>query len=155
MPKALKLLFVLADGGRARLVMRSSAGDYAVVKALDGTPSLDEARAAARGAAQSVVFESASNASHGLRGKGLVDHAKAAFTAQVAKVAADEARRQGVAGVVLVAPSRTLRLLRERMGVASPILGCLARDLGKTPAHDLGRWLSPLELTAQAMARAA
>ncbi|MBS0297102.1 MAG: host attachment protein [Proteobacteria bacterium] len=155
MPKTLKLLFVLADGGRARFVMRSGAGDYAVVKALDGTPALTAARAASRGATPGVVFESATAAPHGLRPKGVVQQAKAVFAAEVAGAAEREARRQGAAGLVLVAPARTLSLLRTHLGAASPVLASLAKDLGKTPAHELGRWLNSLELSAQAIARAA
>jgi hypothetical protein len=44
---------------------------------------------------------------------------------------------------------RFLKLLKAGLAGAPPVLGSVAKNLVKTPDHELADWLTPLDLNAQ------
>ena len=97
-----------------------------------------------RGITQAEVA-SATGASHTTSLEDPYRQAKAAFAAGVADAAVRALRRRGEDALILVAPARTLEVLRDAIGAAAPVADTLDRDLTKAPDIELERWLAPLE----------
>ncbi len=105
-----KLLFVLTDGGHARLVERSpETGHF-------------------------VTLEEIGNHDTNPR------HDKTVFVAQVAKRANEVVRQQMLEGVVLAAPQRLIGPLRDAFMQGPAVVEAVAKDLTKVADHDLGAW---------------
>jgi protein required for attachment to host cells len=138
-----KLLFVLADGGRARFVRYSPVTDAFVTEAeADHTGELNALRAKRRGETKISTFVGASPHRRGGGEDNHLRHAKEAFAAQVAGVAAEMVREQGLEGVIIVAPARLTGALRASLDHQAPVKGVLTKNLTKTPDHALKEWLS-------------
>ena len=135
-----KVLFLIADGGRARLVQRSAeTGGYVTLKELS-------APRARRSGEKVAVFQSfgfgrsTTEPSPDARARSNAD-----FLKEVGRLATDTAAAGGCDGLVLVAPARLMKTLRLSVkGVT--VIGELAKDLTKTPNHELAGWLRPAEL---------
>jgi hypothetical protein len=133
----LATLFVLADGGRARLVQRSrETGAFVTVEELTGDPR-PPVHAGPRGRS----FQSGSPLRHALNREGADRPAKQAFIARVARRAAQVCAAKGIRRVWIAAPPRLTGALRERLAVCGLDVVVLRKDLTKTPDHALGRWL--------------
>ena len=136
------LLFLLADGGRARFVRYSSLTDSFVTEAeADHTDQLNALRAKRRGATKVSTFVGASAHRRGSGDEDHLRHAKQAFAAQVAGVAAKMVHAQSLDGVVIVAPARLTSVLRASFDRSVPVKGVLVKDLTKVPDHGLRQWL--------------
>lgn len=105
-----KLLFVLTDGGRARLVERSAETGHFVTEEEIGNHDTDPR------------------------------HDKLAFVAQVARRAAEVVRGKGLEGVVLAAPQRLIGPLRNAFNHGPAVVEAMAKDLTKVADHDLSAW---------------
>jgi protein required for attachment to host cells len=146
-----KLLYVLSDGGRARLVGYDRAHQaYVTLTESDNSEPLQNARAASQGRAltqsrqrsgsPSVVGEIQSDARL----------AKQAFMGRVADLAVDRQRADGFDAIVVAAPPRLINELRRQAtsrGMA--VAAAVAKDLTKTPDNELGAWFNHIpSLTA-------
>lgn len=149
MPQSRRPLFVLADGGRARLVERVAAtGALRTFHELDGARRLAAVRREARSSPGVRSIQSATGAGHTTGGEAPYRQAKAAFAGEAVLAACEEAKARGSVGLVLVAPAPILAAMRAATPPSVSILGMLAKDLTKTPDHDLDHWLGPLERAA-------
>ncbi len=148
MRKQPKLIYLVADGAKARLVARSpETGDYHTLRELDGSEPLAEARVRVRGAAQGRSFESSGRARHAVgRDEAIYQRVKAAFAAKAAQALQEETANGGWDGVVLVASERLLPQLRRRLKPCVAVRGEVAKDLTKVPDHALAEWLDALPL---------
>jgi len=139
----LQIQFVIADSSRARWVNRSkTADDFITAKELHAEPLIT-------GDPQGVVFEASSGQRFNVQ-EG--DEAAKKHHAVFARQVADALNAQAAAGaferLALVAPTRTLSAITEHLNGAAKakLVNTLAKDLTKTPDHELGHWLRPLEL---------
>ena len=136
-----KILFVLADGGRARLVEQSAdTGAYVTLTEM-------AAPRPRRSGVKVAVFQSFGH------GRSTTEpspdapaRSDAAFLKDVGRLAVETATETGCEGVVLVAPARLMSSLRRSVKGAT-VIGELAKDLTKTPNYELGEWLRPTELS--------
>ena len=141
-----RALFVLADGGRARFVERDpETRAFRTVQEIDGAGPLAEAREERRRNPAVRSVQSATGASHTTGVEDPYRRAKAGFAAQVAAAAVRTLGSRGEHALILVAPARTLKVLKDAVGAAAPIAETLARDLTKAADSELERWLAPLE----------
>lgn len=149
MPQSRRPLFVLADGGRARIVERvADTGALRTFRELDGEDRLAAVRREARSNPGVRSIQSATGAGHTTGREAPYRRAKAAFAGEVVRAACEEARSRGSDGLILVAPTPILLAMRRAAPPSVPILSMLAKDLAKTPDHDLDDWLAALERTA-------
>ena len=149
-----KLLYVLADGAHARFVEQSAETKaFVTVHRMDGTRRLEILRAEQRDEQVGRSFESGSAARHGVGREDAYRRAKEAFAADVAKTLRTLLAQTSPEGVVLVAPPRLLRVLRDGLGSSPPIVAELGKDLTKATDHELGQWLLPLSLAPLGQAR--
>jgi protein required for attachment to host cells len=143
MTKHLRFQFIVADGARARWVRRSeNADDFVTTKETKAEPH-------APGHPQGVVFEGSSGRRFSVEERqGAVREHREAFAREVADTISAEVVEGAFERLIIVAPARTLAAIRRRLsGAAKALLGkTLAKDLSKTPDHELGTWLRPLEL---------
>lgn len=134
--------FFIADNARARRVRRSASGhDFQTVQELQAGP-------AAPTRPQGVVFESGGGRYNIEERQSAVDRRRYRFADDIARLINDQVARGEAERICLVAPSRTLAALRRRLtpDAEARIAHTLAKDLTKTPDHELGAWLSSLEL---------
>jgi protein required for attachment to host cells len=143
MPKHLNIQFVIADGSCARWVKRSeNADDFKTVQETQAGPDLYDSQP------QGVVFESSTSRRFNV---GERDEAVRHRQAQFPEAVADAISAQAAAGafdrLAIVAPARTLSVIRRRLSppARAMLVKTLAKDLTKTPDHELGAWLRPLE----------
>lgn len=149
MPQSRRPLFVLADGGRARIVERvAETGALRTFHELDCERRLAAIRRNARSNPGVRSIQSGTGAGHTTGNEAPYRRAKAAFAGDAVLAACDEARSRGSDGLILVAPAPILRAMREAAPPSVPVLAMLAKDLTKTPDHDLDHWLAPLERSA-------
>lgn len=154
MRKKPRLLFVIADGGKARFVERDAdSGAFRAVQELDGADRLDEVRELARQNPSVRGVQSATGVRHATGEEDPYRQVKADFAEDVASAAIKAARTRGDDGLVLVAPSRILHAMTRGVGQEFPVLQTLSRDLSNTPVPELERWLAPLERGAIARVR--
>ncbi len=138
-----RLIYLLADGAHARFVERSTdTGHYVTVRRIDGTKALETLRAEQRDERAGRSIESVGGARHAVGREDAYRRAKAAFASQAAETLNQIVERKPVEGVVLVAPSRLIPVLREQLSPRVPIAKTVAKNLIKTPDHELGEWLS-------------
>ncbi|MDR3508265.1 MAG: host attachment protein [Caulobacteraceae bacterium] len=142
MTKPLRTEFIIADGGRARWVKRSDhADDFVTVKEIT-------AEHHHTGGPQGVVFEASSGQRFSVEER---DEAVKAHHMVFARSVGDAINAEAAAGILarlaLVAPSHVLAAITEHLttGARAHLAKTLAKDLGKTPDHELGTWLRPLE----------
>lgn len=150
MPRATRLLFLLTDGGRARLVERSPGnGHYVTIEEIDGGSRLQTLR---EELATSAPGRSISSTSPRRASVGRDDYlrpAKEAFVSEVADRAATVCRRAKFDGVVVAAPSRLIGPLKRSLEGRIAVAGALRKDLTKAPDSALGAWLNDAFANAQ------
>jgi protein required for attachment to host cells len=142
MTKALRTEFVIVDGARARWVTRSELADDFVTRRELKAP------AAPAGHPQGVVFEGASGRRFTVERRNAgVQADRTRFAREVADAINAETGAGRLGRLALVARPRTLNAISKCLsGEAKARLAItLAKDLTKTPDHELGRWLRPLE----------
>jgi len=136
-----RIQFVVADGQRARWVSRRG-DDFA-------TATEQAAEPAAPRHPQGVVFEARSGQRFSVEERNAaVRQRKERFAEDLAARINDAAAREAYERLVLVAPARMLSAIEQRLSPAarSRLVGRLAKDLTKTPDHELKAWLQSLEL---------
>lgn len=138
-----KIQFVVADGARARWVQRSkNADDFVTLKETKA-----ERRAA--GHPQGVVFEGVSGRRFTVEeSQGAVRQHREAFAREVADTINADAAQGSFERLAIVAPARTLSAITHHLTTTARalLIKTLDKDLSKTPDHELGTWLRPLEL---------
>jgi protein required for attachment to host cells len=133
--------FVIADGSRARWVRRSErADDFVTVRELKAEPPTP-------GEPDGVVFGSSGQRFNVSEKDAAMQRLRTRFAEDVAEALNAEAGRDPSEKIVVVAPERMLEAIQERLSgpARSRVIHTLAKDLTKTPDHELGRWLEPLE----------
>ena len=143
MPRSSHLLYLLTDGGRARLVRRSSeSGNYVTVDEIDGGDRLRLLRKELRASPPARAFSKGSPRRSAVGEEDFYRPAKEAFMAEVADRAIDFARKEQMDGVFLAAPARLIGPLKARLDEQIPVTGTIRKDLTKAPDHELGAWLN-------------
>lgn len=143
MPRSPKLLFLLTDGGRARLIAKSPEnGHFVTLEEIDGMPALRTLRQELRASPPARAFSSTSPRRSAIGVEDYLRPAKEAFIGDVAERAADLCRRQQMSGVVVAAPARLIGPLKARLEGRAAIVGTIRKDLTKTPNSELGTWLN-------------
>lgn len=138
-----RLLYLLTDGGRARLVRRSPGnGQYVTVDTIDGEARLRTLREELLASPPDRTFSRGSPRSSTVGGADFYRPAKEAFMAEVADRAIDFARREQLEGVFLAAPARLIGPLKARLDEQVSVAGAIRKDLTKAPDHELGAWLN-------------
>lgn len=139
----LNLLYVLADGARARLVERSrETGDFITFAEIDARDRLEGLRRDLRGNPASLSQQSGPRTSHTATRGDSVRLAKEAFVHEVAERAAEVAKTKGFEGVIVAAPARLLAPLRSGLAHQhAHVSGSIERDLTKAPDSALPKWL--------------
>jgi protein required for attachment to host cells len=142
-PAYSSLLYLLTDGGHARLVRRAEAtGHYVTVEEIDGAERLAKLREELRASLPARTFSKGSPRRRSAIGpEDYIRPAKEAFAAEVADHAVEVARREQLAGIFVAAPARLLGPLKVRLDQQVPVTGALRKDLTKAPDQELGAWL--------------
>jgi len=143
MIKPLRTAFLVADNGRARWLSRTDAGhDLETIAEI-------HAEAASPSHPTGVVFESSTGRRSTIAERNdAVRERRSRFATRLAEDINHKVDHHQVERLVLVAPARMLTVM---MGALSPaakqkLAGSIAKDLTKTPNHELDTWLRPLEL---------
>lgn len=139
---ALRTEYLLADNAHARWVRRSDAADDFV------TVQEMHVQAAVRPHPQGVAFESGGGRFNIEEKRGAVAKHRYRFAETLAEAINAKAEDGGLDRLCLVAPVRTLAAIRRRLTPAAEtkLAHVLAKDLTKTPDHELRDWLHDLEL---------
>jgi protein required for attachment to host cells len=149
MPKPLRTQFVIADSGRARWVRRSdSSHDFVTTRELKAERPVGDVEDSG------VVFEGSSGRPFGVRDpQDSIRKARDQFAAEIAAELEAQAGRGEFERLAVVAPTRTLSAIRKRLSgpAARAMAASLAKDLTKTPDHELRTWLEPLETELRPM----
>jgi len=146
-----KVLFLLADGARARFVERSrETGHYVTIEEIDGQHRLRALRSELRQSPAARTVHQSYPGGHSLNRQDFARAAKEAFAAEVAEKAANLVQRGAYHGVFLAAPARLIGALRKGLAAKATITGELNRDLTKTVDAQLSKWLPirPMALAA-------
>lgn len=147
MTKPLRTQFVIADSGRARWVRRSDQShDFVTMRELKAERPVGDVQD------PGVMISGLYGRRTGLRDTGLsINKARDEFAAEIAAALEAEAERGEFERLAVVAPVRTLNAIRKHLSGAAgkAMAASLAKDLTKTPDHELGGWLEPLEFDAQ------
>jgi protein required for attachment to host cells len=149
MNKHLKFLFIVADGGRARFVTRSTKAedDFATIAEHEAGPPPS-------GGERTAVFSRFGSGRDTTESGGGETLFEKDYVNAVADQAVALAKAQSSMGVVLIAPPKLIASLKHALAGKVVIVGELAKDLTKTPDHQLGDWLRSLELEAGAASQA-
>jgi protein required for attachment to host cells len=135
---ARKVLYLLTDGGHAKLVERSrETGDFVTLKELNGAPALEALRHELRASPPARSMESMSPARHAVGPDDHYARAKASFAEDAAEAAAELAGRGGYEGVVAAAPAKLVGPVRACLEKHGVLLGIMSKDLVHTPNHEL------------------
>lgn len=133
-----KCLYVLTDGGRAKLVRRSPAdGHFETLEELEAREALRAVREQLGSRTTSQAQPSTTAGRSSVKDEQPLRAAKEAFIDRVADDAARTCRREGLDGVFLAAPPRLIGPLTERLGRQSSVVGTLCKDLTRTPLAKL------------------
>jgi protein required for attachment to host cells len=140
-----KVLYIVADGGRARFIERNEAGDFRTLRDLESEHIHDRSRALGRGP-PARVQESATVTRHAIEPR-QDPHAKAegAFIATVAEqVNTNYGDRYDL--LVVAAPPRLAARFRKSLSDAmlKKLESCINKDLTKTPDKELSHHLPTL-----------
>ena len=148
MPRS-PLLFILADGGRARLVRRAPEGrHYVTVEEVDHTDRLRALRRELRATPPVRVFSSHDARRSAAGPEDLLTPAKEAFMREVAERAVAHGGSEP-GSVFLVASPRLRTVLQRSLDGRVRIVGTLGKNLTKVPDHALGDWLDEAARTSQ------
>ncbi len=132
MTHPIKIHFVIADGAHARWVLWTDEGnDFKTVR---------EHKAGHH--PHNVVADCELEASEAPL------HAGVDFAKELAEDINAQAVHKHLERLAIVAPARTLGAITDHLGQAAKgkLVRTLAKDLVKTPDHELGNWLTSLEL---------
>lgn len=137
-----RILFLLTDGARARLVERSpQTGDFVTLSEVDRRDRLETLRAELRASAPGRSLQSGAPERHAIGREGAFRQAKEAFAEDMADHAAEVCRQGDFEAVFIAAPARLIGPLRRRLARQATVAGALQKDLTKAPVAELGRWL--------------
>ena len=140
MPKT-KLLYLIADGARARFVRRSpETGDFVTFTEIDGRDRLRVLRGELRSSPPDRSFQSGTPERHTVGREDYFRQAKEAFASEIAQQAAEVCRRDSYTGVVIAAPARLIGGLKTQVAEHAPVAGAIEKDLTKAPDHSLPKW---------------
>lgn len=143
MPRAPRLLFLLTDGGRARLVARSPEnGHFVTLEEIDGTRALHALRQELKASPPARAISSTSPRRSAIGQEDYLRPAKEAFIGKVAQRAAELCHHQEMAGIVVAAPARLIGPLKAELEGRATVVGAVRKDLTKTPNSALGAWLN-------------
>ena len=137
-----RMLFVLADGARARFVERASqTGHFVTVQEIDSRHKLRALRSELRASQPARTMDQNQPGGHAMNQQDFLRQAKEDFVAEVADEAALMLDKRAYEGVFLAAPARLIAVLRRGLADKAAITGELNRDLTKAPDAELARWL--------------
>lgn len=138
-----KLLYVLADGARARFVeRRPEPRSFATFEEIDAREDLQNLRRELRASPPARSFESGSpGLRHSVGKDDYVRDAKTAFVSTVAERVATLLHDGPYEGVVVAAPAPLLSPLQRQLENAGAKPVAIDRDLTNTPDAALGDWL--------------
>jgi protein required for attachment to host cells len=143
--KKKKICYVIADGGRARFVMRDEQGAFRTISSFVSTEL--HAKSSDLGRDRPArVMESASPGRSAIEPRrDLKEAAKQDFVKLVAEQIDEEHGRGQFDSLVLVAPPGVLTELRNSLSksMAELVVDGLQKDLTKVPDHDLTGHLAP------------
>jgi protein required for attachment to host cells len=142
--KQAKILYVIADGGRARFVERNEQGAFRTIASFV-SPELHERSHDLGLDHPTRVKESATTTRHSIEPRrDLHAAAKEDFVKHVAGELDAEHGRKSFDKLVLVAPPRVLTELKEKLSkdMAKLVADGLQKDLTKVPDHDLAAHLT-------------
>ncbi len=140
-----KILYVIADGGRARFVERDEEGAFRTIASF--VSSEIHERSHDLGTDRPARVKESSNAArHAVQPRrDLHSAAKEDFVKHVAGEIDGEQERGRFDRLVLVAPPRVLTELKEKLSktMAKLVADGLQKDLTKVPDHELAAHLAP------------
>jgi protein required for attachment to host cells len=143
--KKKKICYVIADGGRARFVMRDEQGAFRTISSFVSTEL--HAKSSDLGRDRPArVMESASPGRSAIEPRrDLKEAAKQDFVKLVAEQIDEEHGRGQFDSLVLVAPPGVLTELRNSLSkpMTELVVDGLQKDLTKVPDHDLTGHLAP------------
>lgn len=141
MPHPLKTQFLVADGARARWIVRR-ADDFVTLREQTAQPQR-------RRHPQGVVFASAAGQRFNVEARDdAMRRDKARFAEEIATAINDHDAAGDFDRLVIVAPARVLSVIADHLTTSArgKFIGSLAKDLTKVPDHELAAWLHTLEL---------
>jgi protein required for attachment to host cells len=139
---SVRLLYLITDGGRARLVRRTPTGHFVTIEEIDGEQRLKTLRQELRASPPAREFSKGSPRRSAVGKEDFYRPAKEAFVGDVADRAVEAARREQLDAVFLAAPARLLGPLKVRLDQRVRVAGAIRKDLTKAPDHELGVWLN-------------
>jgi protein required for attachment to host cells len=134
--------FLLADNAHARWVRRSDpANDFVTVQEMHVQPAV-------RPHPQGVAFESGGGRFNIEERRGAVQTRRYRFAKTLAETINAKAANGALDRLCLAAPARTLAAIRRQLSpdAQARLAHVLAKDLTKTPDHELRTWLQDMEL---------
>ncbi len=140
-----KILYVIADGGRARFVARGEEGDFHTIASFVSSEIYERSHDLGTDR-PTRVHESANAARHAAQPRhDLHSAAKEDFVKHIASEIDGEQERGRFEKLVLVAPPRVLTELKEKLSksMARLVADGLQKDLTKVPDHELAPHLAP------------
>lgn len=141
-----KLLYVIADGGRARFVGRDENGAFRTEVSFVSKDLHSRARDLGADRPGRVMESATTGRSAMEPRKDPKEAAKENFVTVIADALANERERGAFEELMLVAPAGVLTELRQKLSkpVAELVVSDLQKDLTKVPDHELGFHLSAL-----------
>lgn len=140
-----KICYVIADGGRARFVMRDEQGAFRTVSSFVSTELHAKSSDLGRDRPARVMESATPGRSAVEPRRDLKEAAKQDFVKLVAEQIDEEHGRGQFDNLVLVAPARVLAELRNSLSkpMADLVVDDLQKDLTNVPDHDLTGHLAP------------
>jgi protein required for attachment to host cells len=140
-----RLGYLVADGARARLILRHSAGTYETLQAFESegkahTPNRD---------GRTRVFASSGTARSAIEGASERTKIQERFASELVRALNQAAAKDLFDGLVLAAPAKMMRAIRDGLDVAArpKLRGQVMKDLTKLPEAELQERLDHLSLT--------
>jgi protein required for attachment to host cells len=143
--KKKKICYVIADGGRARFVMRDEQGAFRTISSFVSTELHAKSSDLGRDRPARVMESATPGRSAVEPRRDLKEAAKQDFVKLVAEQIDEEHGRGQFDSLVLVAPPGVLTELRNSLSksMAELVVDGLQKDLTKVPDHDLTGHLAP------------
>jgi protein required for attachment to host cells len=143
--KKKKICYVIADGGRARFVMRDEQGAFRTISSFVSTELHAKSSDLGRDRPARVMESATPGRSAVEPRRDLKEAAKQDFVKLVAEQIDEEHGRGQFDSLVLVAPPGVLTELRNSLSkpMTELVVDGLQKDLTKVPDHDLTGHLAP------------
>ena len=139
------ILYLLADGARARFVHRApETGHFVTIGEIDARGRLEGLRRELRASPPVANRQSGTPQRHAVGPDRFVREAKQAFAAEVADRAAELCRKDGYVSIFVAAPGRLTGPICERLEGRAKVSGVIEKDLTKSADATLGKWLERL-----------